>query len=233
MNAGTVSSLWRYPVKSLLGEACRALEIDTRGIKGDRLFALRDGDGKFGSGKNSRRFRGIDGLFTLRAKYSGDCLEIAFPDGRQMRGDDPRVPGILSEVLGVSVTLAREAEISHFDNGAVHLMSTAALAWLRSRLPDSRIDERRFRPNIVVTTPGIGQIERSWIGRTLRIGGEVKLRVTETTERCRMTTIEQLDLPDDPNVLRCLAQQSEMQFGVYAEVAEAGRIAHGDPVVID
>ena len=64
-----VIRLWRYPVKSMLGEECGYLDVDERGAKGDRLFAVRDADGKFGSGKTTRRFRKIDGLLGFRAAY--------------------------------------------------------------------------------------------------------------------------------------------------------------------
>ena len=204
-----------------------------RGVKGDRLFALRDVNGKFGSGKNTRRFRNIDGLLNLRARYLGDWPEITFPDGRTVRGDDSQVHGMLSDAVGLSVTLAREADVSHFDAGAVHIVTTASLAWLQSRLPDSRIRERRFRPNIVGATSEREQTEQSWIGRTLRIGTRVALMVKSSTERCRMTTFDQLDLPADPDVLRCIAQEAALQFGVYAEVVTPGRIARGDSVVLE
>ncbi len=233
MTIGLVSKLWRYPVKSMLGEECRHIELDVRGLGGDRLFAIRDVNGKFGSGKNTRRFRQLDGLFAFHASLSSEWPDITFPDGRRMRGDDPQIHEALSGILGVSVTLVREQQVSHFDSGAVHLVSTGALAWLRSRLPESRIDERRFRPNILVTTPGVGHAERGWIGKTLRIGTEVRLKVTTPTERCRMTTLEQSDLPADPGILRCIAQDEDLQFGVYAQVVTPGRICSGDPVILE
>jgi uncharacterized protein YcbX len=230
---GAVFRLWRYAVKSMLGEECREVELEARGCRGDRLFAVQDAEGKFGSGKNTRRFRLLDGLFGFRARPTGEWPEIAFPDGRLLRGDDPQVHDALSAALGAPVRLVREARIPHFDDGAVHLVTTAALEWLRSRLPGSQIDERRFRPNIVVTAAGAGQPEQSWIGRTLRIGADATLRVTSPTERCRMTTLAQGDLPEDAKVLRCLAQEAEAQFGVYAEVVKPGRIAVGDAVALD
>lgn len=233
MNSGHVGKLWRYPVKSMLGEACREVELDNRGVRGDRAFAVRDAEGKFGSGKNTRRFRQIDGLFAFHASDAGAWPDIVFPDGRCMHGSDPSIHEALSGVLGVAVMLAREQQISHFDSGPVHLISSGALAWLAARLPQSQIDERRFRPNLVVTTPGAHPAEPSWIGHTLRIGAEVRLKVTAPTERCRMTTLAQSDLPDDPRILRCIAQQSELLFGVYAEVVTPGRVACGDPVVVE
>lgn len=233
MQVGVVSKLWRYPVKSMLGEECRELELQARGFHGDRLFAVEDAGGKFGSGKNTRRLRLIDGLFGLRARHAGDWPQIAFPDGRQLRGNDPLLHDALSAALGTPVTLVREARVPHFDDSAVHLVTTASLEWLRARLPGSRIDERRFRPNMVVAAPGAGQPEQSWLGRTLRVGAGATLRITSATERCRMTTLAQGDLAEDAQVLRCLARDAQAQFGVYAEVLRPGRIAAGDPVVLD
>jgi uncharacterized protein YcbX len=227
---GTVSRLWRYPVKSLLGEECRELAIEARGVAGDRLFALLDAQGKLGSGKDTRRMRRIDGLFSLRARSRADGMpEILFPDGRWLPGDDPGIHSALSSLLGVDVTLAREASVSHFDSSPVHLVSTRALDWLRSRLPESKVDERRFRPNLVVETD---EDEQAWLGRVLRVG-DVRLRVDAPTERCRMTTLPQSDLPNDPKILRRVAQEAGLNFGVYAQVLTPGAVAIGDRVSLE
>ena len=58
-----LARLWRYPVKSMLGESRDSLELNSRGVAGDRLHAVRDSEGKLGSGKDTRRFRHIEGLF--------------------------------------------------------------------------------------------------------------------------------------------------------------------------
>ena len=54
----TVAELWRYPVKSLLGEQLPEVEVDERGVIGDRLYAVTDRDGKLGSGKTSNASAG-------------------------------------------------------------------------------------------------------------------------------------------------------------------------------
>jgi uncharacterized protein len=224
-----VATLWRYPVKSMLGEPCDEVELNARGVRGDRQFAVRSADGKFGSGKNSRRFRHIEGLFTFRAQLAGEWPEINFPDGRRLRADDPAIDGALSAVLGTPVTLAREDEVSHFDASPIHLVGSRSLDWLRSRLPESRVDERRFRPNITLITD---DSELSWVGRILHIGNGVRLRVTAPTRRCVMTTSAQTDLPFDPKIMRCIAQEAGEDFGVYAEVLQPGRVSRGDPVTL-
>ena len=227
---GVVSALWRYPVKSMLGEECAEVELETRGVRGDRRFAVRGDDGKLGTAKpGSRRFRPIAGLFTLRARYAGEWPEITFPDGRRLRGDDPAIDDALSAALQLPVALVRDDGISHFDDSPVHLVTSASLDWLRARLPESRVDARRFRPNITIATQ---QSEISWVGKTLRIGDAVTLRVTAPTGRCGMTVAPQADLPFDPRILRCIAQEAGEDFGVYAEVLQPGRISRGDAVTI-
>ena len=39
---GSVVSLWRYAVKSMLGEELNATEVTKRGLLGDRAYALVD-----------------------------------------------------------------------------------------------------------------------------------------------------------------------------------------------
>ena len=214
---GTVKSLWRYPVKSLLGEKCQALQIDKRGIRGDRWFAVTNGDGKFGSGKTTRRFVKMDGLFTLKAAYQNEQVVITFPDGKRLTGSDPDINAALSNVLGQAVTLQEEADIPHFDAGAVHIITSAALNWLSEKLPDAYIDERRFRPNIVIDTEGRGLIEQGWIDKKIAVGNTV-LRVVDSTERCVMTTLSQDELPAYPQILKTISKESDLFFGVYCMV---------------
>ena len=225
---GSIARLWRYPVKSVGGEECERFELDAGGVAGDRRYAILNAEGRLGSGKTTRRFRQIDGLLELRAAYQGDVPEFAFGDGMRMLGSDPQIHAALSNALKVPVTLAREQGVSHLDAGPVHLITTAALAWLRAALPDALIDERRFRPNLVIDVPGATQVELGWIGRTLAIGDQVRLRVTAPTERCRMVTLQQQKLPYDPRVLGSIIRDADSGFGAYAEVVVAGTITRGD-----
>lgn len=218
-----ISELWRYPVKSMLGEKCQNLELEARGVKGDRLYAIRDADGKFGSGKNTRRFRKIDGLATFTATLVEDQPSIVFPDGATMCDGDQGIDDALSSALGQAVTLAREASVSHLDAGPVHILTTSSLAWLKRKLPGCGIDARRFRPNIVVDVPGEKLVERVWLGKIVTIG-DVTLKVQDQTERCGMVAFQQADLEFEPRILRTITQQADLQFGVYADVIDPGRI---------
>jgi uncharacterized protein YcbX len=228
--AKRVSALWRYPVKSMLGEAMAALTVDARGVVGDRRFAVRTGAGKFGSGKTTRRFERVDGLLAFGAAYEDAALRVRFPDGRVVRGDAPEVHRALSAVLGQPVELVCEAAVSHMDAGPVHLVTEASLRWLSVRLPGAVVDARRLRPNLVLDVGGAGPVEDAWLGRDLLVGDEVRLRVVGRTERCIMVGLEQDGLPADPSILRGLAEANGACLGVYAAVVEPGTLRVGDTV---
>ena len=229
---GKISQLWRYPVKSLLGESCKQLSIDSRGVVGDRWFAIKDRRGKFGSGKNTRRFRKIKNLFDFSAAYDADIPIITFPDKRAIRGDNYAIDRELSIALGQSVTLAQERHISHFDAGALHFLTTPSLRWLKSLLPQSTIDARRFRPNLLIDLPGIGLIEHDWIGKRLRIGSELEIKITSLTERCIMVSLSQGELNHDRQIIKAISKESRHNFGVYAQIIKPGTIQTEDRVIV-
>jgi hypothetical protein len=74
-----VGQLWRYPVKSFLGERLDEVSLDGRGVIGDRAFAVHGADGKLGSGKTTRRFRLMRDLFAFSAETDGDGVVVHAP----------------------------------------------------------------------------------------------------------------------------------------------------------
>jgi hypothetical protein len=102
-----------------------------------------------------------------------------------------------------------------FDLAAVHVLTTATIDRLRALYPEGRFEVRRFRPNIVVATrpDEQGFVEKDWIGHTIAIGDEVRLRVTGPCPRCVMTTLSQGDIPKDSGILRTAAQHNDANVG--------------------
>ena len=227
-----VAALTRYPVKSVVGEDLTAVNVDRRGVEGDRLWAVRDADGKLGSGKSSRRFRKMDGLLSLSASYDGATPVVAFPDGTSARGDDPEVHERLSRHVGRAVRLAREDDVPHFDEADLHLLTTSSLARI-SELHGSPVDARRARANLLVDNgTDAGFDEDDWLGRTVRIGG-VELRILRPMERCVMVTMPQIGLPEERGLLARIGEANETNLGLVAEVVSPGRMRVGDPVVLE
>jgi uncharacterized protein YcbX len=236
---GRVAQLHRYPVKSLAGEQPRRVAVDRRGVSGDRLWAVHDRDGRFGSGKTTRRFRRMPGLLALRATYDDDVPVVTFPDGTSLRGDDEAVHAALSSYVGRPVTLAREGDVPHVDEGPVHLVTTSSLRAVAGGAP---LDARRARANLVLDTNAVadelllsgtpptavhGFPEDDWVSRRLRVG-TVELAVTGLMPRCVMIGMAQDGQPDDRGVLRELLRRHDGNLGLVADVVVPGTVAVGD-----
>ena len=71
------------------------------------------------------------------------------------------------------------------------------------------------------------------LGRTLRVGEKVRLKVSGPCTRCVMTTLAQGDLPRDLGVLRTAAHYNKVSVGVYASVEQGGNIKRADSVWLE
>jgi MOSC domain-containing protein len=227
---GLIAALWRYPVKSMRGEALQSLVVDERGAIGDRYFALKDSDGRLGSGKTTKRFRQIEGLLDFTAATVDGIVVVRFSDGRTMRADDPALGSILSAACGTAIKIESEDQdhVMHRDSAPLHLLTEASIEWLRMRLPNVAIDARRFRPNIVIASEVTGLVEQAWLGRAIAVGDELVVKAVRPTVRCVMTTQPQADLGAAPAVLRKLAEDNAASLGIYAEVLHPGTVRVGD-----
>jgi uncharacterized protein YcbX len=273
---GSVVALWRYPVKSMLGEELNRTAISQHGLLGDRAYALVDGsDGKVVSAKNPRKW---PQLFDFRATFvntpQSDTeippVRVTLPDGTLVTSDQSDLDQIMSQALHRQVTLEAASRGSQdvgavssptaqaeeywpdmegldyrdtvtdfdlpagtfFDCATVHLLTTNTLDRLRQLYPAGRFEVRRFRPNVVLQVGGDTKdfVENSWVGHTLALGDEVRLRITGPCPRCVMTTLAQSDLPKDPGILRTAAQYNQVNVGVYASVIQGGVVRRGDAI---
>ena len=119
---------------------------------------------------------------------------------------------------------------NYFDCYPLMIMTTAALRSLRAALPDSVIDERRFRPSLVVDSDADGHPEFEWAGRRMRLGS-AEIQFGAPCPRCVAVTREfGDDMPSDRAVLRHIVRDLDQNVGVYATVVTPGQIAVGDAV---
>jgi uncharacterized protein YcbX len=110
---GTVKELFRYPVKSMLGERLERIEVGERGVIGDRAWALRESaNGNVVSAKKFAR------MLELRATYESPPradepddesvpIKIQLPDGRALHAADADAAAMLSAVIGCEVVIER------------------------------------------------------------------------------------------------------------------------------
>ena len=110
-----VAAIWRYPVKSMMGQELAIAAVTERGLFGDRAFALVDSEsGKVISAKNPRKW---GDLFAFRSVLPENtdqagplpAVRIAFPDGSSATSAEPDVDHRLSERLNRTVRLTASA----------------------------------------------------------------------------------------------------------------------------
>lgn len=105
---GVVSALFRYPVKSMLGEKLAELALTANGTLGDRAWAVREASGRVATAKKWPAMLGFRAAYDSPPR--GDELApvtVTFPDGRSIHAADPDASARLSEVLGRPVRLER------------------------------------------------------------------------------------------------------------------------------
>ncbi|WP_280462713.1 MOSC domain-containing protein [Nocardia carnea] len=224
-----VTTLRRYPVKSMLGEDVPELVVDERGALGDRALAVIDtATGRVATAKQPRLWRQ---LLQCSATGAPGRVRITLPDGRTTGIDSGDAARWLSELLDREVHLADRrldgAEMERADPeevlaqgvdaasnyvtgpvaGATPGTSFVDYAPLHvittATLDRLDIEAVRYRPNLIVTTPPefppFG--ENGWVGKELSIG-EVRLSAITATPRCAVPTLEHGDLPRSPEAVR-------------------------------
>ena len=108
---GKVSSLARYPVKSMLGEKLDEVFVTERGVVGDRAYALREVvTRQIASAKKFPK------LFEFPSSYDSPpapgraaAVTIELPNGRKIHAEDADASQLISEALGRKMTLERSS----------------------------------------------------------------------------------------------------------------------------
>jgi uncharacterized protein YcbX len=127
---GVVKDLFRYPVKSMLGERLVELDIGENGVIGDRAYGLREASGRVVTAKK------WPALFEFSARYDkppspGEAapVSITLPDGRTIQVQDPTASSLLSAVLGRAVRLepAESGRRSHAEIDPTTVFSDVAV----------------------------------------------------------------------------------------------------------
>ncbi|MDQ3403219.1 MAG: MOSC N-terminal beta barrel domain-containing protein [Actinomycetota bacterium] len=215
-----VALVARYPVKSLRGESIEVIELDDRGVVGDRLWALRADNGEIGSGLGAGR---LPRLTEMSSKVLwGVHTVLQLPDGREFATIDPKIDDAVSEFVGQSVTVVKETETPHFDASPLHLITTSTLRWLGI----DEADWMRTRANVLVETEGDNRAEDDWIGRRIKIGTS-EVEITGPAVRRVMSGQAQGEPPARPE----LPADHDVTLGAYARVINPGVIGTGDPLL--
>jgi len=229
---GCVAALWRYPVKSMAGEALEHAEVSWHGVPGDRRWAFIR-KGKVTSGFPWLTIREHPDLGRYRPSFVQPDLPdksrtiVLTPAGSEL---DVVAPALAAE-LGDGVGVIRN-DRGFFDTLPLSMLTTQTLAAL-STLVGAALDVRRFRPNLLIESSSAAPFrEDTWVGRVLRIGA-LRLRIDKRDQRCVTVNVDPVTARRSPAVLRAIARERDACLGVYGSTVKPGRVAVGDPVVIE
>ena len=116
MTGATLHQLFRYPVKSMMGEALDTVEVGASGLEGDRIWAVKDE--KRGGIRGGKK---IPQLMTLTAQSGSTAPLITAPDGDSASASTEGINEWLSDKLNHPVTLwplLPADQLDHYRRGA-------------------------------------------------------------------------------------------------------------------
>jgi uncharacterized protein YcbX len=205
-----VGELWRYPVKSLKGEALQSAHLTSEGVGGDRVVHVA----------------GRRGLLTGRTRHDLLHLETGTgtdgaPTVEGHRWDSAQAAEVVRTWAGPDARLVADTTPERFDILNLLVATDGAVDRLG-------VDVRRLRPNIALT--GVpAELEPRLPGQALAIG-DALVGLHSVRQRCIVTTIDPDDGAQDLDVLRRIHSVFGGEIALNAWVIRPGVIRVGDAV---
>ncbi|GJM41074.1 MAG: hypothetical protein DHS20C20_13560 [Ardenticatenaceae bacterium] len=241
VEVGVVKELYRFPVKSMRGEALQMAHGSWHGLDGDRRYAFVRSDNQTGFPWLTGRQLPEMLQFTPRYTQPDDVLdspvEVEMPDGRILPINSPELNQTLADAYGKPVILIK-INRGAFDSQLISVMSTATVAALSETIGTAvggnGISPLRFRQNIIIE-PFDEQpfVEERWLDSSLLFGNQndgLQIRLNRRIERCVMINIDPETSEKEPAVLKTVAQTRENCAGVHSSTERPGMVRVGDVV---
>jgi hypothetical protein len=248
MNGARVASIYRYPVKGLTGERLDSAELAAGAtIAFDRAYAIENGPGRFDPDKPKYlpkvaflMLMRDERLATLQSRFDEASRTLTIlRDGKQVaRGALDTAIGrkmleqffaayMKAELRGAPKIVSADGHsFSDVASKCLHIVNLATVRDIE-RVVGRTVDPLRFRANVYLD--GLEPwAEFKWLDKSLRVGSAA-LSVFARTQRCEATNVDPANGARDMAVPAVLMRQfGHSDFGVYAKVTSAGRIAAGD-----
>jgi uncharacterized protein YcbX len=231
---GRVEALFRYPIKSMAGEALAEATLGWHGVAGDRRLALRRVNERGGQPFLTASKLAELVLFTpLRRGDQGDLpTHVRTPEGRELEVFSEELAEEVGRRHGAPVQMLHLAR-GIFDQAALSVINGHTVAEV-CRLGACPADVRRFRPNVLVRgEDGTPFGEDQWVGGVLRFGDQADaaaVTVIMPDERCVMIGLAPDSARASPDLLRAVVRENAGNAGVYCSVLRRGPLAVGQTV---
>jgi hypothetical protein len=236
LEIGHIEAIFRYPVKSMAGEALEVADLGWHGIDGDRRLAFRRLADRSGfpwltAGKLPDLVR-----FAPVRRDQGELpTHVRTPDGDELLVFGEELAAEVGRRYGSPVQMM---QMKHgiFDDASISVIASDTVCEI-GRLAGLRPDVRRFRPNIVVrllrSTPFQ---EDEWLGGVLSFGDRdhaPAIAVTMRDVRCGMVNLDPDSARPAPEVLKAVVRANQNNAGIYGTVTRIGRMRVGQAILLD
>ncbi|HKP39050.1 MAG TPA: MOSC N-terminal beta barrel domain-containing protein [Pyrinomonadaceae bacterium] len=238
MEAGRITAIFRYPVKSMAGEQLAAAKLGWHGIDGDRRFAFRRLTDKsaFPWLTASKLPQLLLYKPFVRDNHTAASIptHVCTPDGNEyeLRSDELRQE--ISSRHGSDVELMN-LKGGIFDETPISIITLGTIRGIE-RASARDLDLRRFRPNVLIETDnGEPFAEDKWVGRTLVFGESASgaaISITMKDERCVMVNFDPDTAERDSEVMKTVVRLNQNYAGVYGTVVRTGELRVGQVVTL-
>lgn len=239
---GTLTVLRRYPVKSMAGEDLSEARVTFAGLAGDRVYAFVDKDNRSNFPWMTARQGHEMILFRPRLlappppAEEHPCaedfsMEVTTPDGEKFKMGDAKFTEYAAKHFGRSLHL-RFSERSMTD---LYPVSLFGMSTVRALSEETRmaLDHRRFRANFYAKWEEDKPFfEDDLVGRELKIGEEVRVRVMKKDGRCVIINLDPETAALSPAVLQQVTRGHDGYGGVYGAVLTEGIVRTDDPIYL-
>ena len=242
---GTVTSLWRHPIKSHGREEVLETTLVTgRTMPGDRVWAVaheksRATNDDWSHCVNFSRGSKAPALMAITARLDDatGVVSLRHPALPEISFDPDRDPDALVKWASSLMPVNRAAStriVKVPDRGmtdsafpSITLCNLASHRAVEQKLGHA-LSIHRWRGNIWFDDLPVWE-EFDWMDREVQIG-EAVLAVRERTDRCLATTANPETGQRDADILGTLQSWGHQDFSVRAEVVRGGKIKPGDAV---
>jgi uncharacterized protein YcbX len=237
---GQLEAIFRYPVKSMGGEALEAANLGWHGLEGDRRLAFRrmDNRGDFPWLSASKLPDLI--LFGPQRREGGAQgdlpTHIRTPDGEELPVFGEDLAAEVGRRYGAPVEMM-QMKNGIFDDASISVIASDTVREI-GRLAGRSLDIRRFRPNVVVRLlRSVPFQEDEWVGSVLSFGKSddhdaATIAVTMRDIRCSMVNLDPDTASPAPEVMKAVVREHQNTAGIYGTVTRTGRLAVGQAIFL-
>jgi uncharacterized protein YcbX len=240
---GHVEAIFRYPVKSMGGEALEAANLGWHGLEGDRRLAFRRMADRSGMPWLTASKLPDLVLFAPQRREGDACEDgaqgdlpthVCTPDGQEMPVFAEELAAEVGRRYGTPVQMM---QLRHgiFDEASISVIASDTVREI-GRLAGRSLDVRRFRPNVLVRLLRSAPFqEDEWVGGVLSFGegdDAPAITITMRDERCSMVNLDPDSASSAPEVLKAVVRANQNTAGIYGTVTRIGRLAVGQTILL-